>query len=1209
MRSLFLPCVHPIGQRVCVLLVAGALLSVWASGTTLAQPPDADRQRLGHPVVRTISPQAYDGHGEVWDVVQDERGLLYIASSYGLQQYDGARWRYLRTANETTPWAVARDTAGTLYVGARNQLGRYRPDSLGRLTYRSLLDSVPDSHRPTGSVREVVAAQGDVLFRTQNGILRWTGTRMQAVTDTAAEGLHACRETAYLRTLNGTLKRIEGPTLVSVSETALRERPIAGVVPTGGQDCHVITETGERFAITASGLDRRPLSDGPPDEPVVDAVRGPGGALAMATKSRLRLVGPQGTFHRITRADGLPDGNILALYASERQALWVATRSGVARVAWPDPVTVADDSEGVQDILHSGIARHRGTLVVGSSRGLWRKDGDTLEKWAEVGNVDDVLSTETELLVAGEEGVFAVRGNDLRSLTLQEAYVLRRSRQNPSVVYVGLYGNGLLRLRRRDGRWRIADRTDRIDTPIFTMVQDSTGALWMGTGHDGVLHLGSPLDSLEEAPIAHYDTSDGLPAPSFNYTTRVMGAVRFITRDGLYRKTASGFVPDERFAPAYADDVRLHWPVVDGPNGEVWMDFGGHKLGRVYGAPDSSLQWTERPYRRLADLGDVSGLYPDGDSLVWMGTESALVRYDRRLQRYGGHASSFRTLIRGVRTRDDSLLYGGDTDATTLPADVGFAHRDLRFQFGATSYERIDGPLHNRDQPRQYRWKLSGFDDEWTDWTTEPRADYTGLPPGAYTMRVQARNLYNVVGTEAQFSLTVLPPWYRTAWAYGLYGLLALGLVVAAVQWRTRRLRRRQEQLEDTVAERTEEIREKNDRLERQAERLQELDEAKSRFFANVSHEFRTPLTLIRGPVRSVREALEQADGALAEKAEQLEIVERNTDRLQRLIDQILGLARLDAGTYQLDARPTNLPGETERIARRFQPLAERHGLTLRVDTEAEPPADAAPVYVDREALEHVIDNLLSNAVKFTPEGGTVTVRVEETVGGVAIHVADTGPGIPEAEQKAIFDRFRQVDDTSTRPEEGAGIGLAFASNLVDLHGGSLTLASTEGEGTTVTAHFPRGPEHLGDTHFADDAPPRLLSPEHPTPNAKPALLSFPSRISLVHQERARPAGGEQCARRPLRTPNPEFQTRPRGGRQRRRAPVRPAGIGAGVRGGRGRRRRGRRREGPGGAPGRDSGGRDDAGNRRARDDAASEGRSGDGGDPRHHGHRPRRNK
>jgi len=1085
------------------LLAVGGLLGVWTDGTTFAQAPDVRRPSLGHPVVRSIAPQAYDGHGEVWDVAQDERGLLYIASSYGLQQYDGARWRFLSTSNGTTPWAIARDSSGTLYVGARNQLGRYRPDSLGNRTYRSLLAHVPSTHRPTGSVRDVVLGRDGVLFRTEKGVLRWTGTDMQAVTDTAATGMHACGGTAYLRTLDGALKRIEGRTTVSVSETALRDASIAGMVRGASGGCQVIAESGAHFAVTASGLDRRPLPGGPAGDPIVDAVRGPGGALALATQTAVRLVGPEGTFHRVRRREGLPDGPITALYVSERQALWVATKSGLARVAWPDPVTMVDNSDGTQGISHSGMTRHNGTLVVGSTQGLWRREGGSLEKWAAVGHVDDVLSTERGILVAGTEGIFAIRENEVRSLSSAAAYVLQRSRQDASVVYAGLEDNGLLRVQRQANEWRIADRTDRVDTPIFTMGQDSTGALWLGTGHKGVIRLGPPLRPLADAPITRFDTTDGLPAPSFNYTTQVREGVRFITRDGLYRRTASTFGPDERFAPVYADDVRMHWPVVDGPNGEVWMDFGGHKLGVARGGAGDSLRWTERPFRRLADLGDVSGLYPDGDSLVWMGAERVLVRYDRRLRRYGGHAQPFRTLLRGVRTRDDSLLYGGDTEAERLPADVGFAHNDLRFQFGATSYERVDGPLHTRDRPRQYRWRLVGFDEEWTDWTTEARADYTGLPPGSYTMRVEARNLYNVVGSEARLSFTVLPPWYRTWGAYAGYALLVLVLGIGTVRWRTRRLRRRQAKLEDTVAERTEQIRQKNDQLARQAERLQELDEAKSRFFANITHEFRTPLTLIRGPVQEVREQIERgaveiavpdrADAAVestAQLTEQLGIVERNTARLQRLIDQILGLARLDAGTYELAARPTDLREAVGEIARSVQPLAERKGLALDVAAETGSVDERRePVYVDREALEHVVTNLLSNAVKFTPEGGRVTVTVEETAEHAAITVRDTGVGIPEAEQDAIFDRFAQVDDAPTHEQEGAGIGLAFASDLVELHGGTLTVDSNEGEGTTVTARFPWGSDHLSDDQRASAPPPNDDTPENRPSAPQPSNL------------------------------------------------------------------------------------------------------------------------
>jgi len=185
--------VRATGAFLCAFLIVGEL------SPTQGQPTGGGRHAPDRPVVRPISPQAYDGSGSVWDVAQDGRGLLYIASSYGLQQYDGARWRYLRTENETTPWAVARDTAGILYVGARNELGYYRPDSMGRLTYRSLMEHVPARNRPVGNVRSLVATDGAVYFGVTSGVLRWADGRMLALTDTTARALHACRDTVYVR--------------------------------------------------------------------------------------------------------------------------------------------------------------------------------------------------------------------------------------------------------------------------------------------------------------------------------------------------------------------------------------------------------------------------------------------------------------------------------------------------------------------------------------------------------------------------------------------------------------------------------------------------------------------------------------------------------------------------------------------------------------------------------------------------------------------------------------------------------------------------------------------------------------------------------------------------------------------------------------------------------------------------------------------------
>jgi CheY-like chemotaxis protein/anti-sigma regulatory factor (Ser/Thr protein kinase) len=247
---------------------------------------------------------------------------------------------------------------------------------------------------------------------------------------------------------------------------------------------------------------------------------------------------------------------------------------------------------------------------------------------------------------------------------------------------------------------------------------------------------------------------------------------------------------------------------------------------------------------------------------------------------------------------------------------------------------------------------------------------------------------------------------------------------------------------------------------------------------------------------------------AADDDAEQLAIVERNAARLQRLVDQLLGLARMEAETYDLNARPTDLGPAVTRLAREFDPLAERAGITLTADgpddNAPEPDGSTEPVYVDREALERIVSNLLSNAIKFTPAGGRVSVTVREHDDAVEFSVRDTGAGIPEAEQAAIFDRFAQADDTSTREQEGVGIGLALTRDLVELHGGTIELDSVEGEGTTVTVRLPRGADHLPDDQTAAPRQPDEATP--PDSSEEKAPSSLDSSTSILDSQSSSPS-------------------------------------------------------------------------------------------------------
>ncbi|MBD2207269.1 response regulator [Calothrix sp. FACHB-1219] len=235
-----------------------------------------------------------------------------------------------------------------------------------------------------------------------------------------------------------------------------------------------------------------------------------------------------------------------------------------------------------------------------------------------------------------------------------------------------------------------------------------------------------------------------------------------------------------------------------------------------------------------------------------------------------------------------------------------------------------------------------------------------------------------------------------------------------------------------------------------QAERLLQLDKQKTEFFQNISHEFRTPITLIQGPLES---AVSNGDGlSYAQSA----IALRNSRRLLRLVNQLLDLQRLDAGRMQPSFRPYDLDEFVSQIVESFRPYCEKKGLHLITDLDKCP-----EVYLDMEKFDKVVYNLLSNAMKFTPEGGTIGVRLISQGNSCILQVQDTGIGIVKEQIPYLFERFRQAEGSENRSYEGSGLGLALVKELVELHGGKVTVESVYGEGTTFTLRLLVGSIHL----------------------------------------------------------------------------------------------------------------------------------------------------
>jgi signal transduction histidine kinase/DNA-binding response OmpR family regulator len=340
-----------------------------------------------------------------------------------------------------------------------------------------------------------------------------------------------------------------------------------------------------------------------------------------------------------------------------------------------------------------------------------------------------------------------------------------------------------------------------------------------------------------------------------------------------------------------------------------------------------------------------------------------------------------------------------------------------------------------------YTWKLEGLATDWEN-LKEPVLRLSGLPFGTHRLRIRAQAADGTMAAnELDIQLRVVPPFYLRWWFFLLVAALLLVGVRVWLHWRTREHRLEQERLEEEVDRQTATIR-------RQTEELEQLDQIKSRFFANVSHELRTPLTLLLGPIEY---ALNDA-GLGRQSRTLLQAAQRNSLHLQNLVNEILDLSKLRATGLDLKYEPTVLRDFLTETLFAFQPLAESRGIRIQLDYRPEPSWTLA---LDRQKVLKILGNLLGNALKYAPKDSAVVLGVEQQAGEVIFRVQDAGPGIHPDDQPYIFDLYYQSKRPESKAEGGTGIGLALARELAQAMGGSLRLESTFGKGSEFFLALP----------------------------------------------------------------------------------------------------------------------------------------------------------
>ncbi|SEC66729.1 Two component regulator propeller [Maribacter dokdonensis] len=770
---------------------------------------------------------------------------------------------------------------------------------------------------------------------------------------------------------------------------------------------------------------------------------------------------------------------ITSLFIDRTGILWVGTNGGGVNKFDPNRKKFKHVKRNLKenslsyDKIRSIFEDSNGTFWVGTEGGGLNKGNSGKEKYAaftstnelrKVFALEEISIKNRKFLLAGGQShpyLFKIditnpKNNTPKITRLEGIHrsvfsLLNDSQDN---LWIGTYSGGLYRwIKDAEGNYskqnfteNTSDANSLANNIVRNIYEDSNGNIWIATG-DGLSQLTITEKYKEDPKFKNYKKDEDDPnSLSHNYILSLFENRKGELWIGTFGGGLNKLIPGENGKEATFKNYSIAQglpnnvikAILEDEQGHLWVSTNkGLSMfdtdQEIFKNFDVSDGLQDSEFQELASLKRKDG------ELVFGGINGFNAFYPREIN---DNKTAPETVVTKLSIFNEEIAVGEEINGRVLLEENISEVKDITLDYSENSFSFEFSSLHfSAPRKNQYAYKLEGFDNDWVYASSDKRfATYTNIEPGNYTLKVKSSNndgLWD--NTPYTLQLTVRPPIYRTTVAYIIYGLLLL-LLLAGL-WRF------------TIISNTKKHQLELEHLEK--EKNDELQTLKLDFFTNISHEFKTPLTLIKAPLEYLLSSKEEI-GASNLK-EQYQLMHKNTNYLLRLVNQLLDFRKINQGKMSLVVRHTDIVFFIKEVAEPFQLLAFKKSVKFNIVSSQE----HFKTWFDHNALEKVINNLLSNAFKFTPEGGEIIVEIDVDKNGptekenVIIKVKDNGLGISDVKKNIIFEKYYTEKENEKVNSKGVGIGLAFTKSLVELHLGSISVENNEGGGSCFIVTLP----------------------------------------------------------------------------------------------------------------------------------------------------------
>lgn len=1003
---------------------------------------------LGDSITTHYNVEQFDGEDTNWFVQQHRNGVIFLSNDNGLYSFDGANWRtYQLNAGKLSDIRQFRiHTDGKIYIGGQADFGYFEPTSNGDLQYVSLLHLLPEGSRQISTVNNVFVHSDKIFFVTPEQIMAYTSGKEIQIWKPKTQFSRMWQAGNKLFFNDGSeLKFFKDDQIFPTPFNESMGIKSYGFVQSIDQGYLIGTFSQGIFLWQGKEVTTWMPSSHPNARlGLYNSTKINDQLFAVSTiNGGVLFLNHRGkTVYQLNTKNGLVSDITVNIFLDNQQGLWLAQQGHLTRTQLPFELST------FSDVRHT-IAKIRAFTRVDDTLFLSAVNGiKTIDDTGELSNYPqaltstaDLIKIKDKLLIAGAQQCQILDPKTGIVTPLLETAMCRDvllSQQYADTLFI-ITEHSVAYSVWKNNAWQTP--VDLLQTNHITseLVEDGLGQIWTANRSGDLVRFW--YDKSWQFEVISADQSEVTPL--------IFDGKLLIASDrGLFHwdyETAKLAGQVDWFYEHIGIQADAPYFLYQDLHQRLWLA-SSETAGYFTLEQGKPSQWNNYPVT-ASGMSRLRRVFDD-DNVIWLGFDNGIVRYIPQAEK--SNNSNTTAFISELRVKDpDSPLSLDVFKSTNELIKSSSEHGSIRAYFGLSSYLQ-----HNENK---FRYRLN--DDPWSAWTKENYIDLGQLSGGDYKLEMQAKDFQMKVYSAMAKPFKVIPPWYLGTFAYLFYGLLGVILIFVistfVANFRTRKILQQKELLEKEVAARTETIQE-------QANQLEVLGEAKSKFFANVSHEFRTPLTLAIGPLQ---ELIRNKRINNPQDQQHLKIALDNSQQMLSLVGQILDINRLESGEMQLAISPLDLGKKLSSILERYKLLADKRKIKLNsknLDTTIK-------IYFDPDHLDKIMNNLLSNAFKFSAENTQIELGMSQDLKAnqVTIWLKDEGQCISEVDRHHIFERYFQGQNISNL-QPGTGIGLSYVKELLDLHSGNIALDAKYQQGALFKITLNLGSQHYASKHFVE---------------------------------------------------------------------------------------------------------------------------------------------